>query len=72
MTFLWISREDKTKWKLIIRIGLVFLYVDSKFDMPKCKYALKNNSFNILIVFSPIFVAERIILLKRTQNSLKN
>ena len=29
--------KRKTKWKLIIRIWLVFLYVDSKFDVPMCK-----------------------------------
>ena len=44
MTLLWISREGKTKSILITRTRLVFLYVDSKFDVPKGNYAWKNNS----------------------------
>ena len=35
-----------------------FLYVDIWFDVMKCKCIVKNNSFEMLVVFSPIFVAE--------------
>ena len=44
MTLVWISREDKIKRILITKTRLVLLYVDSKFDVPKCKYAWKNSS----------------------------
>ena len=35
-----------------------FLYVDIWFDVMKCKCIVKNNSFEMLVVFSPIFVAD--------------
>ena len=44
MTLLCISREDKTKWILIIRIRLVFSHADSKFDVNMLeKIAVWNN-----------------------------
>ena len=35
-----------------------FLYVDIWFDVMKCKCIVKNNSFEMLVVFSPTFVAD--------------
>ena len=35
-----------------------FLYADIWFDVTKCKLIMKNSSFNVLVVFSPIFVAD--------------
>ena len=35
-----------------------FLYVDIWFDVTKCKFNVKNGSFEMLVVFSPIFVED--------------
>ena len=35
-----------------------FLYVDIWFDVTKCKFIVKNSSFEMLVVFSSIFVAD--------------
>ena len=35
-----------------------FLYVDIWFDVTECKFITKNRSFKMLVVFSPIFVAD--------------
>ena len=35
-----------------------FLYVDIWFDVTKDKFIVKNSSFEMLVVFSPIFVAD--------------
>ena len=35
-----------------------FLYADIWFVVTKCKFIRKNSSFNVLVVFSPIFVAD--------------
>ena len=35
-----------------------FLYVDSWFDVTKCKFNMKNSCFKMLVVFSPVFVAD--------------
>ena len=35
-----------------------FLYVDLCFDVTKCKFNVKNSSFEMLVVFSAIFVAD--------------
>ena len=35
-----------------------FLYVDIWFDVTECKFIMKNMSFKVLVVFSPIFVAD--------------
>ena len=35
-----------------------FLYVVIWFDVTECKFIMKNNSFKMLVVFSPIFVAD--------------
>ena len=35
-----------------------FLSTDIWFDVTKCKFILKNSSFKILVVFSPIYVAD--------------
>ena len=35
-----------------------FLYVNIWFDATKCKFIMKMGSFNMLVVFSPIFVAD--------------
>ena len=35
-----------------------FLYLDIWFNVTKCKFIVKNRSFEMLVVFSPIFVAD--------------
>ena len=35
-----------------------FPYVDIWFDVTKCKFIVKTSSFKMLVVFSPIFVAD--------------
>ena len=35
-----------------------FLYVDIWFDVTKCKFIMRNSSFKMLDVFSPIFMAD--------------
>ena len=35
-----------------------FLYVDIWFDVTECKFIMKNSSFKMLVVFSPIFMAD--------------
>ena len=35
-----------------------FLYVDIWFDVTKCKFIVKNSSFEMLVVFLHIFVAD--------------
>ena len=35
-----------------------FLYVDIWFDVTKDKFIVKNSSFEMLVVFSPIFVVD--------------
>ena len=35
-----------------------FLYVGIWFDEMKCKFNVKNSSFEMLVVFSPIFVTD--------------
>ena len=35
-----------------------FLYVDIWFDVTKFKFILKNSSFEMLVVFSPIFAVD--------------
>ena len=35
-----------------------FRYVDILFDVTKCKFIVKNSSFKMLVMFSPIFVAD--------------
>ena len=34
-----------------------FLYLDIWFDVTKCKFIVKNSSFEMFVMFSPIFVA---------------
>ena len=43
---------------LLERGEFSFLYVDIWSDVMKCKCIVKNNSFEMLVVFSPIFVAD--------------
>ena len=35
-----------------------FLYVDIWFNVTKCKFIVKNSSFEMLVAFSNIFVAD--------------
>ena len=45
--------------KILLERGkFSFLYVDVWFDVMKCKCIVKNNSFEMLVVFSPVFVAD--------------
>ena len=53
-----ISRGKKTKKILLERGKFSFLYVDIWFDVMKCKCIVKNNSFEMFVMFSPIFVAD--------------
>ena len=41
-----------------MRSKLSFLYVDIWFDVTKCKFIVKNGNFKMLVVLSPIFVAD--------------
>ena len=41
-----------------------FLYVDIWFDLTKCKFIVKNISFKMLVVLSPVLVADIKKLLK--------
>ena len=43
---------------LLERGKFSFLYVDIWSDVMKCKCIVKNNSFEMLVVFSPIFAAD--------------
>ena len=58
-----ISRGKKTKQILLERGKFSFLNVDIWFDVTKCKFIVKNSSFEMLVVFSPIFVADTKIAL---------
>ena len=44
--------------KYCLRGKFSFLNVDIWFDVTKCKFIVKNSSFKMLVVFSPIFVAD--------------
>ena len=37
---------------------IYILYVDIWFDVTKCKFNVKNRSFEMLFVFSPLFVVD--------------
>ena len=41
-----------------MRDKFIFLFVDIWFHVTKCKFNVKNSSFEMLVVFSPIFVAD--------------
>ena len=43
---------------LLVGDKFSFLYVDIWFDVTKCKFNVKDCSFEMLVVFSPIFVAD--------------
>ena len=43
---------------LLVRGKFSFLYVDIWFDVTKCKFIVKSSNFKLLLVFSPIFVAD--------------
>ena len=58
MSLFYISRSKKTKKILLERGKFSFLYADIWFDVMKCKCIVKNNSFEMLVVFSPVFVAD--------------
>ena len=53
-----ISRGKKTKQILLERGKFSFLNVDIWFDVTKCKFIVKNSSFEMLVAFWPIFVAD--------------
>ena len=63
MSLFCISRGKKAKNILLERGKFSFLYVDVWFDVMKCKCIVKNNSFEMLVVFSPVFVADTKITL---------
>ena len=44
--------------KYCLRGKFSFLNVDIWFDVTKYKFIVKNSSFAMLVVFSPIFVAD--------------
>ena len=43
---------------LLVRDKFSFLYIDIWFDVIECKFIIENSSFKMLVVFSPIFVAD--------------
>ena len=43
---------------LLVRGKFSFLHVDIWFDVTECRCVMKNCSFKIWVVFSPIFVAD--------------
>ena len=43
-----------------MRSKFSFLYVDIWFNVTKCNFIVKNSSFELLVAFWPIFVAETI------------
>ena len=53
-----ISRGKRTKQILLERSKFSFLHVDIWFDVTKCKFIVENSSFEMLVVFLPIFVAD--------------
>ena len=57
-SFFCISRGKKRKYILLVRDKFNFLHVDIWFDVTECKFIMKNSSFKMLVVFSPIFVAD--------------
>ena len=57
-----ISTDKNTKKNTACERQIYFVYVDIWFDLAKCKFIVKN-SFKILVVFSPIFVADTKITL---------
>ena len=58
-----IPRGKKTKQILPERSKFSFLNVGIWFDVTKCKFIVKNSSFEMLVVFSPIFVVDTKITL---------
>ena len=46
------------KQVLLVKGSFSFLFKDIWFDMTNCKFIVKNNSFKMLVVFLPIFVAD--------------
>ena len=63
MSILWISREEKTKHILLTRDELILPDVDSQFDVPECKFFMKNSSskcwhksYKIEVIFGDIDV----------------
>ena len=43
---------------LLVRGEFSFLYVDIWFEVTECKFITKNSSFEMLVLFSPMFVAD--------------
>ena len=43
---------------LLVRVKFSFLNVDICLDLTKCKFIVKNSSFKMLVVLSPIFEAD--------------
>ena len=62
MSLLCISREDNTKLVLFMRNKFSFLYVYIQFDVPKCKFILKNSSSKYRL-FRRIFASDTKITL---------
>ena len=57
--FLQVRRENK----LLGKGKFSFLYVDICFDLTKCKFTVKNSSFKMLVMLSPICIADTKIAL---------
>ena len=62
MSLLCISREDNTKLVLFMRSKFSFLYAYIQFDVPKCKFILKNSSSKYRL-FRRIFASDTKITL---------
>ena len=58
MSLFCISRGKKTNEILLERGKFSFLNGYIWFDVTKCKFIVKNSSFVMLVVLSPIFVGD--------------
>ena len=61
MALFWISREDKSKWIPFLKRKLVFLYVDNKLDVPKCRFIMKKVVQTAACVYTYICGGHKII-----------
>ena len=43
---------------MLVRGKFSFIYVDIWFDVTKCNFFFEKQQFEMLVVFSPIFVAD--------------
>ena len=51
VSVLWIYKEETIKELLLMRSKFIFLFVNSSFDLPKCKFLMKNGSSKYWLFF---------------------